>query len=263
MARNSSRTGVAIAALWVIVCASPSAPAQEWVRWQGTPSLLDQDPAKRLPAQTAPRDEAVQPATPTPTPATATATAEASAIAPVVPPAHAAPAPVALAPMPPAAPVDAVVPAPAASTPLAVAAVPPPRAPAPMVAPAPKRGSPAITMPAWSAVDTEAIGIAPLEIDELAAAQTPTGASAQPALAHAEPIAAAPRATGAYVTVGSDSDASLVAAAPQVYSCDDDGRCDQLQDEHAGVGLDAAVQAQLPPPQQIESQIKRNALRSF
>ncbi|NUO74636.1 MAG: hypothetical protein HOQ32_01340 [Lysobacter sp.] len=169
--------------------------------------------------------------------------------------------------MPPAAPVDVVArtPTPMASTPLAVATAPPSRVqePAPMVAPAPKRGSPAITVPGWSAADADAIGIAPLEIDEHAAPQTPAGAGAAPALAHAEPIAAAPRGTGAYVTVGSDSDASLVAAAPQVYSCDDDGRCDQLQDEHAGVGLDTAVQAQLPPQQQIESQIKRNALRSF
>lgn len=137
-----------------------------------------------------------------------------------------------------------------------------------MAAQAPKRGTPAITVPALSAADTDAVEIAPLSPDDAQIAHRLASIdalpAAPPALASAESVAEAPpRGNGAYVTVGSDSDASLVAAAPQVYSCDDDGRCDQLQDEHAGVGLDAAVQAQLPPPQQIESQIKRNALRSF
>ncbi|UHQ21500.1 hypothetical protein LVB77_12480 [Lysobacter sp. 5GHs7-4] len=272
MARNSSRTGVAIAALWVIVCASPSAPAQEWVRWQGTPSLLDQDPAKRLPAQTAPKTEGERPAAPATETATTSAPAAAAPAPSAVPsPGGASPSPpVATAALsPPAPPVLPVANVPVSAAPAAPAPKPAPVAvaSAPMAEPVPKRGSPAITVPALSAADSDAVEIAPLSPDDapiaqrLASVDAPPAAS--PALVRADPAASAPRGTGAYVTVGSDSDASLVAAAPQVYSCDDDGRCDQLQDEHAGVGLDTAVQAQVPPQQQIESQIKRNALRSF
>lgn len=284
MAWNSSRTGVAIAAFWMIVCVSPPALAQEWVRWRGTPSLLDQDPAKRLPQSPAPKARTPQAAgaarevVPVPEPPTVArpaprVAAQSVAIAPAPPPAVAT-----LAPVPPvsqAAPADAAT-APAALAgvevatiartpvvPAAGAALPAATMP---TAAAPKRGAPAITLAA--PVDAAALEIAPLSADEpsiaAATAAGPERASvATAAVARAETEVRAPRAGGAYVTVGSDGDASVVAAAPQVYSCDESGRCEHLENELPSVGLQAAPGVDNSPHRQIESEIKRSALRGF
>lgn len=285
MAWNSSRTGVAIAAFWVIVCVSPSAPAQEWVRWRGTPSLLDQDPAKRLPP--APQAQAPQarvaargvvPSAETSAAARPVPRVEAVAVvapAPIPPPALAAQPPM------PAAPQTAAAGAVAAPTARATAELAP-TARAPVMpaasaaspaatmatAAAPTRGAPAITWPA--AADNAELEIAPLGADGSVDAATVAGQApsrdaapnAAPALAVAA-VARAPRASGAYVTVGSDSDASVVAAAPQVYSCDESGRCEHLENELPSVGLQAAPGVERAPNRQIESEIKRSALRGF
>lgn len=285
MAWNSSRTGVAIAAFWMIVCVSPPALAQEWVRWRGTPSLLDQDPAKRLPQSPAPKARTPQ------------AAGAAREVVPVPePPTVARPAPlvaaqsVAIAPTPPAvatqAPVPSVsqaAPADAATAPAALAGVevatiartpvvPAAGAALPAAtmptATAPTRGAPAITLAA--PVDAAALEIAPLSADEPSIAAT-ADADAEPeraslataAVARAETEVRAPRAGGAYVTVGSDGDASVVAAAPQVYSCDESGRCEHLENELPSVGLQAAPGVNNSPHRQIESEIKRSALRGF
>ena len=265
MAWNSSRTGVAIAAFWVIVCVSPSSPAQEWVRWRNTPSLLDQDPAKRLPPQAQAQARETERA---PEPV-----AESQAVPPRVP--RADPIPVAIAPVPAAAVAPSAGSAPLSPTvaglartspaPVAVAVV----APVPMSAVAPKHGAPAITVPA--AADAVALEIVPLGEDEAPLAWASAGAApapatpitSVPALARPEPARAAPRASGAYVTVGSDSDATLVAAAPQVYSCDESGRCEHLESELPSVGLQTAPGVENAPHRQIEPEIKRSALRGF
>lgn len=270
MAWNSSRTGVAIAAFWVIVCVSPSSPAQEWVRWRNTPSLLDQDPAKRLPPQAqAPQARETERA---PEPV-----AESQAVPPRVPRADpsADPIPVAVAPVPAAAVAPSAGSAPLSPTvaglartspaPVAVAVV----APVPTSVAAPKHGAPAITVPA--AADAVALEIVPLGVDEAPLASASAGAApapatpitSVPALARPEPARAAPRASGAYVTVGSDSDATLVAAAPQVYSCDESGRCEHLESELPSVGLQTAPGVENAPHRQIEPEIKRSALRGF
>lgn len=282
MAWNSSRTGVAIAAFWMIVCVSPLAPAQEWVRWRGTPSLLDQDPAKRLPQSSAPKARtpqapgAAREVVPVPEPPTVAkpaprVEAQSVAIAPP-PPAVATPAPV--PPVSQAAPADAAA-APAALAgvevatiartpvvPAAGAALPAATMP---TATAPKRGAPAITLAA--AVDVAALEIAPLSADEPSIAATAADAGPEraslAAVARAETEVRAPRAGGAYVTVGSDGDASVVAAAPQVYSCDESGRCEHLENELPSVGLQAAPGVDNSSPRQIESEIKRSALRGF
>lgn len=277
MAWNSSRTGVAIAAFWVIVCVSPSSPAQEWVRWRNTPSLLDQDPAKRLPQSPAPpaqppqaREAARRVAPPVDTVATASPAprdvAAAAAVTQMPTPAVAS-ATLAMSP------TTQVAPAALAITELALAApapvVPVASDPVPATASAPQRGAPAITLPA--ATDTVALEVVPLGADGL-----PTAASvarsesapvstaiAAPALAHVAAAPRAPRSGGAYVTVGSDSDASVVAAAPQVYSCDESGRCEHLQNELPSVGLQAAPGVDPAPDRPLESEIKRSALRRF
>ncbi|KRA20775.1 hypothetical protein ASD69_05580 [Lysobacter sp. Root604] len=132
---------------------------------------------------------------------------------------------------------------------------------------APKRGAPAITLAA--PVDAAALEIAPLSADEPSIAATAADAEperasvATAAVARAETEVRAPRAGGAYVTVGSDGDASVVAAAPQVYSCDESGRCEHLENELPSVGLQAAPGVDNSPHRQIESEIKRSALRGF
>lgn len=332
MAWYSSRTGAVIAALVIVVCASPAAQAQEWVLWRNTPSLRDQDPAKRLPplqrADTPAPDQAQgRAAAPV-----ATVTQPGRTAAPAITRAVAAPTPAAIAvstqvatpapsaqtvakatvvrpaavptPAPkPASSADAVLPAPtasgtppsaatvtasapdlqpaASSAPAATSAAPVSQA-APMsfaeaatarpaalpsaAVPAPKRGTPAITMPAHSTADTEAVAIAPLDDRAGIAAPAASGgvvAAASATLARAEPVSRPQRASGAYVTVGSESDASLVTAAPQVYSCDESGRCEHLENERPNVGLHAAPAPEDSPHRQIESEIKRSALRGF
>ncbi|KQZ57835.1 hypothetical protein ASD53_09545 [Lysobacter sp. Root559] len=120
-------------------------------------------------------------------------------------------------------------------------------------------------MPAPSTADTDAVAILPLD-DGAGAIAAPAAsggvtAAANAALARAAAVPMPPRATGAYVTVGSDSDASVVAAAPQVYSCDESGRCEHLESERPNVGLQAAPAES--PHRQIESESKRSALRDF
>lgn len=330
MAWYSSRTGAVIAALVIVVCASPAAQAQEWVLWRNTPSLRDQDPAKRLPppqrADTPAPDQAqgraaapvatvTQPgrtaapaitrtvAAPTPaaiavstqvaTPAPSAQTVAKATVGPAAVPTPAPrpassadavlPAPTASGTPPSAATVTASAPnlqpaassAPAASaapvsqaapTSFAEAATARPAALPSAAVPAPKRGTPAITMPMHSTADTEAVAIAPLDDHVGIAAPAASGgvvAAASATLARAEPVSRPQRASGAYVTVGSESDASLVTAAPQVYSCDESGRCEHLENERPNVGLHAAPAPEDSSHRQIESEIKRSALRGF
>ena len=330
MAWYSSRTGAVITALVIVVCASPATQAQEWVLWRNTPSLRDQDPAKRLPppqrADTPAPEQTQRRAVAAPV---AIAAQPSRAAAPAIDSAVAAPRPVAIAvstqvatpapgtaaAYPGSAPTpmskrvssaNAVPPAPTAgaaqpsattmttsaadlrpatssasaatSATTASSVVPTTATAAALARPAPlpsvsvpalKRGAAAITMPAHSTADTEAVAIVPLDdgVGPIAAPAASGGviAAANATLARAEPVPvpAPPRATGAYVTVGSDSDASVVAAAPQVYSCDESGRCEHLENERPNVGLQAAPAIEDSSHRQIESEIKRSALRGF
>ncbi|RDZ28592.1 hypothetical protein [Lysobacter silvisoli] len=169
--------------------------------------------------------------------------------------------------LPAAQPVQATAPEPVAAP---VAAEPPRAAPVATAAPVPAKPADEVPARVGPQPDTSGRAVVAMAVagydaaDPIAVRELDVAAAASaPRLAAVTGPAPTPHRGGAYVTVGSDSDASLVAAAPQVYACDDDGRCEQLQDEHAGVGLDAPAQAQASPQQQIESQIKRNALRSF